>query len=119
VALTSFDRPLWEQALVGSSGAAVRPGRGGIAGQAFDCSTSPGRVMGATAALDTPARAFYTFDGLVGIEPEATATSDTGRFFFFDVPALPLTVVANLHEAIVARKVRVRPDSVTVMVVRP
>ncbi|HEY3445612.1 MAG TPA: hypothetical protein VGK67_04565 [Myxococcales bacterium] len=118
LAVISFDQALWDQ-LVSSAEIEVRAHRGGIAGQVFDCHSPSARVAGATAALDTPGRAFYTFPGLVGVDPTAAATSNTGRFFFFDVPAVPLTLVANVGETVVARRLRVRPDAVTVFLVRP
>ncbi|MGC4113868.1 MAG: hypothetical protein QM765_04275 [Myxococcales bacterium] len=118
LAVTSFGRELWQQ-LADSSGVAIREGRGGLAGQIFDCGAQPAKVKGATAALDTEVRTFYSLATLVGLDPEARATSESGRFFMFDVPALPVSLVAQLGEAVVTRKVRVKPDSVTVYLVRP
>jgi len=119
-ALTSYDEVLWTQ-LVAGAGAQVSDGRAGLVGQIYDCHSSPGpaKVEGATAALDVPGRAYYTFPDVVGIDPDVTATSNTGRFFFFDVPAIPLTVVANVGGDVLSQPVRTMPRSITLMQFRP
>ncbi|MBI5547697.1 MAG: hypothetical protein HY901_27765, partial [Deltaproteobacteria bacterium] len=117
-AITSFDQALWDD-LVEGSGAQVVAGRGGVVGQVFDCSPSPGRVQGATVALSTPSRAWYSYPQVVGVDPQATSTSDTGRFFFFDVPALKTDLVADLGGTRVSVPVRTKPGAVTMLQLLP
>jgi hypothetical protein len=102
----------------------VGENRAGIAGQAFDCGDQPLRVSGATVALDTPGRAYYTYPTVLGIDPAATATADTGRFFFFDVPAATLRVVtaergADQDLRTQTLPVRTVPGALTLVSLRP
>jgi hypothetical protein len=121
--LTAFGRAEW-QSLLEAAGATVGENRAAIAGQIFDCGEPPRRLRGATAALDTPTRAYYTYPAVLGIDPAARATADNGRFFFFDVPATALRLVTAERDA-QARlftqtlEVRTVPGALTLVSVRP
>ena len=117
-ALVSFDETLWG-VLVQGAGVKPKAHAAGISGQVFDCRSSPLRVEGATAALNTPSTTFYGFPGLVGVDPLAKGTPDTGRFFFFDVPAMPLTVVGGTPGSTQQIDIRPLADSVVVVTLRP
>lgn len=120
VDLVSYSEELWS-ALQRSAEATPGANRAGISGTVLDCQ---GRtVAGATVALDTPGAALYTLAGVFAVDPDAKATAASGRFLFFDVPAMPVTVAAELRgdaDAVVpvARPVRTRPGSITVVPVR-
>ncbi|HCF61948.1 MAG TPA: hypothetical protein DFS52_28615 [Myxococcales bacterium] len=118
--LLPYEQRLWETS---AQGAGQRPleGRAGIDRQLYDCHTPPLRIMGATAALDTSAPALYSPQGLVGIDPAARGTADTGRSFFFDVPAIAMTVGAGSGDPLetASKQIRAFPNAVTVFALRP
>ncbi len=118
--LFSYDQRLWGT-LTEGAGQTPLAGRAGVDGQAYDCHTPSLRIQGATAALSTLTPAFYSHPGLVGVDAEASATTDTGRFFFFDVPATTLTAVVGSGDPLAAatKQIRTFPNSITVFAIQP
>jgi len=107
--------------LAQSAGLALDPERAVLVGQVSDCRGL--RASQVTAALDTPSTVFYSDPAFFVVDPEAKATSATGRFFAFNLPAIPATLVVGFElttkDAYVSRPVRLRKGAVTLVSLRP
>jgi hypothetical protein len=121
--LVAYDQDLWDAV---AKSANITPGatRAGVVGQVQDCSPQPRRILGATVALDTPSHVFYSDPMYFVVDPGATVTSRTGRYFFFDVPAMPINVVTALRTSATEvvyldHRARTLPASITVVTLRP
>lgn len=107
--------------LAQSAGLELDAERAVLVGQVSDCRGL--RVSQATAALDTPSQVFYSDPAFFVVDPQAKATSATGRFFAFNLPAIRATLVAGFElttkDAYLARPVRLRKGAVTLVSLRP
>ena len=116
-----YDEALWAT-LNADAKAPKIAGRAGVAVQILDCRQL--RVSDLSAGLGTPAAAAYTYPDVIGIDPTRTSTSNTGRVFFLDVPAVATRLVTARRQgaqAVVVREqpIRTVPSGVTIVTVKP